>query len=141
MANLSLSLKTATRFKIDIKSLESLSTSNFDDWLVTDIWESKRNPWLFFMHKASMMCFVVNPEKYTIKKSIEGLLFVLRRYLDDNGLLHKYSSFHESLQSINLFKNSDTKATANINTRRSDIYAWIEDISCIDDAHLNYTLI
>lgn len=140
MANISFSQKIANKLKIDIKKLEPLVTASFDDWLVTDIWDSKRDPWLFFMHKASMMCFVVNPVKYNIEKSIEKLLFVLKRYLNDNGLLDKYQSFEDSLKSIKFFKNSDTKATANINSRRTDIYFYMERAESIDDEHLNYIL-
>ena len=138
MANISLTQRAAKVLKIDTKKLESLPSSNFDDWLITDIWDSKRDPWLFFMHKTSFMCFVVNPNKYTIEKAIEGLLFVLRRYLNDNGLLHKFNAFEQSFKNINIYKHSDNKATANINARRAGIYYRPRE--SFNDNHLNYIL-
>ena len=138
MANISLTQKAAKALKIDSKNLTSLASSDFDDWLVTDIWDSKRDPWLFFMHKPSLMCFVVKPTKYKIHEAINSLLSVIRRYLDDNGMLHKFQAFEKSLSTIELYKNSDTKATANINARRSELYYREEPH--FDTEHLNYIL-
>ena len=138
MANISLTQRAAKVLKIDTKKLDSLPSSNFDDWLITDIWDSKRDPWLFFMHKPSFMCFVVNPDKYTIEKAVEGLLLVLRRYLDDNGLLPKFSAFEQSFKSSNVYKHSDNKATANINARKVGLYYRTHE--SFNDNHLNYIL-
>lgn len=114
MVHLTLTKKMADKFKIDTSKAfkDDTDLPELDDWIVDDVWDSKRDPWVLFYHKPSTFSVIVQPDKYKLEHCADLCTMLIQELLIENDLFSRMHYFMQLFNKIQICRNNDKSSVA-----------------------------